>query len=42
MPNGSDREGGANLLAVSQAFTALIFWFFCIKAKEQDKFGQKI
>jgi len=25
----------ASLLAVNQAFTALIFWFFCIKAKEQ-------
>jgi hypothetical protein len=25
----------AGLLAVDQSFTALIFWFFCIKAKEQ-------
>ena len=25
----------AGLLAVGQSFTALIFWFFCIKAKEQ-------
>jgi hypothetical protein len=38
-PNGSDRPDSrrdrAGLLAVGQSFTALIFWFFCIKAKEQ-------
>jgi hypothetical protein len=26
----------ASLLAVSQEFTALTFWFFCVKAKEQQ------